>query len=253
MTDAELTERLQTNVLAFKHLQTRRGLLRHLRLPGVEAFCMPSRPQVLYFQQVYFTDAGALDGALPAVEDFFRRQGAKSWRVFVLPTQPEGGRVLGGAGYRPDERSAAMGALLEELPPTAPAAPLEADASLEALVAVNSAVWPEWSDVQRIWLGPPQVPVHALVAREGGRPLACGFALDVEDTAGVYMVATAPGARSRGLASELMHGLHAAARARGLRACVLQSTPAGYNLYRRLGYRDLGSWTVWSPRQAATG
>lgn len=248
MTDAELAERLHTNLLAFKHLQTRRGLLRHLAMPGVDAFCMPARPDALYFQQVYFTDAGALAQALPAVEDFFRRHGARSWRVFVLPTQEEGGRALGGAGYRPEERSSAMGALLEELPQTPPAVPLEAPGTLEALVAVNAAVWPEWADVQRSWLGPPRVPVHALVASEGGRPLACGFALDVEDTAGVYMVATAPGARSRGLASELMHGVHARARARGLRACVLQSTPAGYSLYRRLGYRDLGSWTVWTPR-----
>ncbi|HZI15907.1 MAG TPA: GNAT family N-acetyltransferase [Myxococcus sp.] len=248
MTDAELTVRLHANVLAFKRLQTARGLLRHLGLPGVDAFCMPARPEVLYFQQVYFTDAGALSQALPAVEDFFHGHGARAWRVFMLPGDLEAGRVLGGAGYRPEERSAAMGALLDELPRASPLVPLEAPETLETLVEVNAAVWPEWADVQRIWLGPPRVPVHALVAREGGRPLACGFALDVGDTTGVYMVATAPGARSRGLASELMHGVHAAARARGLTACVLQSTPAGYNLYRRLGYRDLGSWTVWGPR-----
>lgn len=250
MTDAELTTRLLTNVIAFKHLQKSRGMLRHLALPGVDAFCMPARPEVLYFQQVYFTDPGALARALPQVEDFFRGHGARAWRVFVLPGDTQGGRVLGGAGYRPEERSVAMGLLLEELPRRAPAVPLEAPETQEALVAINTAVWPEWSGVLTPWLGPPRVPVHTLVASEAGRPLAAGLALDVEDTAGMYMVATAPGARSRGLASELMHGLHEGARARGLKACVLQSTPAGYNLYRRLGYRDLGDWTVWAPPRA---
>jgi GNAT superfamily N-acetyltransferase len=248
MTDAELTSRLLTNVLAFKCLQTQRGLLRHLGLPGVDAFCMPAHPEVLYFQQVYFTGAEALAQALPAVADFFQGHGARAWRVFVLPGDMEAGRVLGGAGYRPEERSNAMGAPLDELPRTPPSVPLEPDESLEALVEVNAAVWPEWADVLDVWLGPPRVPVHALVARKDSRPLVCGFALDVGDSAGVYMVATALAGRGLGLGSELMHGVHAAARARGLTACVLQSTPAGYNLYRRLGYRDLGSWTVWGPR-----
>jgi GNAT superfamily N-acetyltransferase len=246
MTNAELTERLRTNVIAFRQLQVERGQLVHLGLPGVDAFCMPTHPGELHFQQAYFADAGALAGALPALEAFFRGQGVRAWRVLVMPGDAEGGRVLGGAGYRPDQHlTDAMGLALAEVPDVPPAIPLEAPDTQEDLVAVNTATWGDWGGTLEVWNRPPRLPVHTLVAREAGRPLACGFALDVGDTAGVYMVATAPEARGRGLATEVMRGLLAGARARGLKASVLQSTPQGLKVYRRLGYRELGGWVNW--------
>jgi GNAT superfamily N-acetyltransferase len=246
MTNAELTARLLTHVIAFKHLQRERGLLHHLGVPGVEAFCLPTHAGEPHFQQVYFTDAGALAGALPALADFYRARGVPAWRVAVLPGDTEGGRVLGGAGFRPDEHlSDAMGLVLAEVPHPPPAVPLEEDPTQEAMAAVNLAAWPDWVDVMDVWRGPPPLPVHTLVAREAGRPLACGFAMDRGDTAGVFMVATAPEARGRGLASEVMRGLLAGARARGLAASVLQSTPQGLGVYRKLGYRELGAWVNW--------
>ncbi|NMO19982.1 GNAT family N-acetyltransferase [Pyxidicoccus fallax] len=251
MTNAELTERLRVNVIAFRHLQRERGQLRHLGLPGVDAFSLPTLPGEAYFQQVYFADAGALSAALPALEDFYRGQGVAAWRVLVPPGHAEGGRLLGGAGYRPDEHlSDAMGLVLDDLPDVPPAIPLETPDTQEDLVAINVATYGDWGGAVAVWNRPPRLPVHTLVAREAGRPLACGFTLDVGDTAGVYMVATAPEARGRGLASEVMRGLLSDARARGMRASVLQATPQGMGVYRRLGYRDLGGWVSWEYRAA---
>ncbi len=245
MTNAELTARLRTSVIAFRHLQVERGQLRHLALPGVDAFCMPALPGELHFQQAYFAHAGALAPALPALEDFFRGQGVRAWRVVVTPEDAEGGRVLGGAGYRPDEKTTdAMGLVLAEVPDVPPAIPLEAPDTQEDLVALNATAWGEWSGLMDVW-NQGRLPVHTLVAREAGRALACGFAQDVGDTAGVFMVATAPEARGRGLATEVMRGLLAGARARGMAASVLQSTPQGRGVYQRLGYRELGAWVSW--------
>ncbi|WP_426756359.1 GNAT family N-acetyltransferase [Myxococcus sp. Y35] len=246
MTNAELTARLRTNVIDFKHLQRERGTLRHLGLPGVDAFCVPERPEHLRFHQAYFQDAGALAAALPALEDFFRGLGVPAWRVVVLPGDAEGRRVLEGAGYRPDAvRADAMGLVLEDIPDTRPDIPLEVSETQDDMVAINKRVWRPLGNQLDVWLRPPRLQVHTLVAKEAGVPLACGMARDVGDTTGIYMVATVPEARGRGLAAQVMHGLHHQARARGMEAAVLQATPEAKPLYQRLGYRDLGAWESW--------
>ncbi len=246
MTHAELTARLLTNVIDFKHLQRERGTLRHLGLPGVEAFCVPERPEHLRFQQVYFHDAGALAVALPTLEDFFRDLGIPAWRVALLPGDAEGRRVLEGAGFRPDAvRMDALGLALEDVPDTRPDFPLEASETQDDMVAINKRTWSALGGQLDVWLRPPRLEVHTLVAKEDGVPLACGMARDVGDTTGIYMVATVPEARGRGLAAQVMHGLHHHARARGMKAAVLQATPEAKPLYQRLGYRDLGAWENW--------
>ncbi|MBN8230474.1 GNAT family N-acetyltransferase [Corallococcus macrosporus] len=250
MTDAELTSRLHTNLIAFKRLQSERGSLRHLQLPGVEAFALPSYPDA-HFQQVLFTDVDALAAALPALTDFYRGLGLSRWRVTLTPGQRDATRVLGAKGYRPDFTVVAMGAWLHELPDAAPGVPVETVEDMGDLVEINIQTYgPEWRDILSVWRRPPlPVPVHTVVAKEHGKALSCGLAVDVADTAGVYLVATHPEARGLGLASAVMRGLISGARQRGCTATVLQSTPAGLRVYRHLGFRDLGPWEHWVPPQ----
>ncbi|AEI63385.1 GNAT family N-acetyltransferase [Corallococcus macrosporus] len=251
MTNAELSARLRTNVIAFRHLQRARGPLRHLGLPGVDAFCLPEHPEHPRAQQAFFQDAGALGAALPALEAFFRGLGIATWRVVVLPGDTEGRRVLADAGFRPDAvRLDAMGLALGDAPDAPPELALEASETQDDLVAINKRTWSALGGQLDVWLRPPRLPVHTLVAKEAGAPLACGTALDVGDTAGIYMVATMPEARGRGLAAQVMRGLHHQARARGMTAAVLQATPEARPLYQRLGYRDLGAWETWGPAGA---
>ncbi|GMU07562.1 GNAT family N-acetyltransferase [Corallococcus caeni] len=251
MTDAELTSRLLTNLIAFKRLQAERGSLRHLQLPGVDAFALPSY-QDAHFQQVLFTDADALAAALPAVTAFYRGLGLSRWRVTVTPGQRDALRVLGANGYRPDFTVVAMGAWLPELPDLAPGVPVETVEDMGDLVELNVQTYgQEWRDILSVWRRPPlPVPVHTVVARENGKALSCGLAVDVADTAGVYLVATHPEARGLGLASAVMRGLISGARQRGCTAMVLQSTPAGLRVYRHLGFRDIGAWEHWVPPRA---
>ncbi|WIG94347.1 GNAT family N-acetyltransferase [Myxococcus sp. SDU36] len=246
MTNAELSARLLSNVIAFKHLQRERGTLRHLGLPGVDAFCLPEHPEHARAQQVFFHDAGALRDALPALTDFYRRLDLPGWRVVLPPGDPEARRVLEAAGFGPDAvRMDAMGLALGDVPDVPPDISLEVSETQDDMVAINKRTWGQLGRQLDVWLRPPRLPVHTLVAKAAGVPLACGLARDVGDTAGIYMVATVPEARGQGLAAQVMRGLHHQARARGMTAAVLQATPEAKPLYQRLGYRDLGAWETW--------
>ncbi|MCY1040617.1 GNAT family N-acetyltransferase [Corallococcus sp. bb12-1] len=247
MTDAELTSRLHTNLIAFKGLQAERGALRHLHLPGVDAFALPAY-QDAHFQQVLFTQADALALAMPALRDFYRSLGLPRWRITLTPGQKDAKHVLAAHGYRFDFTIPAMGAWLKDLPDAEPGVPVESVEDMRDLVELNvSAYGAEWRDILSLWQRPPPRTVTTVVAKEAGRPMSCGLAVDVADTAGVYLVATHPEARGLGFATAVMRGLIARARARGCTATVLQSTAAGLRVYRHLGYRDLGEWEHWVP------
>jgi GNAT superfamily N-acetyltransferase len=250
VTDVELTARLRANLVAFKRLQVERGHLAHGAWPGVNAFALASRPRDLNLQQALYDDAALLADALPGVEQFYRAHGVPAWRV-LAPDSDRAGRILTRAGYRPEGALPAMGLALGDVRDLAPVTPLRELDHMNDVVALNVAAYgAEWADVLGAWGGPLPAGVYGLAADGPGGALAAGIALDVGDTAGIYLVATAPAARRRGLGTALMRGLLAAARRRGLAASVLQATDEGFGLYRRLGYRDLGIWTHWVRRRA---
>lgn len=248
MTDAELEARLRANIVAFKQFQASHGSLRSLTLPGLSAFAQPDHPQAMSQQQVFFHEAEALEAALPALEDFYRSLGVQLWRVWVPPGSPVG-PALERAGYRPEGSTPAMGVSLEDTPLAPPGIPLEQLATQEELIPLNAEAFGPSSSIElRAWHAQPYAHVRIRGVREAGQLVAGGMAFDVEDTAGIYLVATATTARNRGLASEVMRGLLLEARARNQRAAVLQSTTLGHGVYRRVGFRDLGAWVNWVRR-----
>lgn len=245
MTDAELTARLRANIVAYKQFQARHGSLRGLTLPGLSAFAQPHNPQVLSQQQVFFHDAQGLLAALPALDDFYQGLGVRRWRVWVPPGSPVG-PALERAGYRAEGSTPTMGTGLEDLPLTPPRLALEQLTTQQELIPLNAEAFGPAAGIElRAWQTRPHEHVHIRGVREAGRLVAAGMAFDVEDTAGIYLMATAPDARKRGLASEVMRGLLLDARARRQRAAVLQSTSLGHGVYLRAGFRDLGDWVNW--------
>ncbi len=245
MTDAELTARLRANIVAFKQFQASHGFLHSLSLPGLWAFAQPHFPQVLLQQQVFFQDDAALVAALPAIEDFYRRPSIPRWRVWVPPGSPAG-EALSRAGYHREGSFPPMGLGLLDTPLTPPSISLKQFPSQEELIPLNDeAFGPGLGMEFQPWHRQSYPHVHVLGAHEGERLAVGGMAFDVEDTAGIYLVATATTARGKGLATELVRGLLIAARARGRTAAVLQSTDMGYGVYRRVGFRDPGAWTGW--------
>jgi ribosomal protein S18 acetylase RimI-like enzyme len=64
---------------------------------------------------------------------------------------------------------------------------------------------------------------------------------------GVYNVATLPGSQRRGYGEAVMrHALDEARRQHGITRSVLQSTPAGFKLYERMGYRTVTKVAVYA-------
>ncbi len=64
---------------------------------------------------------------------------------------------------------------------------------------------------------------------------------------GVYNVATVPGHQRRGYGESVMrYALDAARREHGIERSILQSTPPGYRLYERMGYRTVTRVAVYS-------
>ncbi|WP_043435753.1 GNAT family N-acetyltransferase [Cystobacter fuscus] len=260
MTDAELTARLRANLLAFKAMQTRTTALRGLEMPGVRALCLPGRGVPLFQQQVLYAHPEALAPALPRLEAWYRDQHVPAWRVLVTPGDSHAESALAAAGYAPEGGMPAMGLCLAPTPPSRlpPGLCLESSEDPREVIELNRLCYPPGvMDFLGVWGGgsPPDVPLYGVLVREAGRVLSGGLALDLDDTAGVYMVATHPEARRRGLGARVMEALHARALARGRAASVLQSSEEGVAMYQHIGYRHLGTWVNWVRRagQAAPG
>ena len=69
----------------------------------------------------------------------------------------------------------------------------------------------------------------------------------------VQHVMTLPEARRRGIGAALVVGALHQARLAGYRLAILTTTPVGYGLYRRLGFREYGRWSgyLWRPDTAS--
>jgi GNAT superfamily N-acetyltransferase len=252
MTDAELTARLRANIHDFRALQAHTGPLRMLDLPGVRAFALPGQAANLFQQQVVYMDVRALAEALAPLEAWYRELGVRAWRVPVYPGDAAAEAVLARAGHRPEDSIPAMGLLLAHPPPRLPpGTTLEHPEDLDEVLRLNGLCYGRENVVYfDTWRPRPQFPARlsVVLVREAGRALACGVSFEQGDTSGIYLVATHPEARGRGLGSLVMQGLHADARARGCTVAVLQASAQGYGLYLRLGYRNLGHWTNWVRR-----
>lgn len=246
MTDAELAARLRANLVAYKQFQTERGTLRALTQPGAWAFAIPDQPDRAHPQQVLYTDTGSLRAALPAIEGFYRGLGVRFWRVLVPPGDSATEQLLDRAGYVPRDRQPAMGFRLADARLEAPRLKLERLETMRELVLLNVEAAGAGARIPILpWHSEPHASLHLLGVREDGRLISGGAAYDAGDTAGIYLMATTPSARGRGLASEVVRGLLLEAQARGMAAAVLQASALGHRAYQRVGFRDLETWTSW--------
>lgn len=74
-----------------------------------------------------------------------------------------------------------------------------------------------------------------------GRTVATSLLYLADGLAGIYCVATVPEERGKGLGAHVTAEALRAAHGVGYRVGVLQSSPAGHNVYLRLGFEDLGT------------
>lgn len=86
----------------------------------------------------------------------------------------------------------------------------------------------------------PKVRLHGLRGDDGAFASVL-LTVDVGDDVGINFTTTAAAARGRGFATRLALAVLADARERGARTASLQSTEAGRPLWRRLGFREVGT------------
>jgi ribosomal protein S18 acetylase RimI-like enzyme len=80
-----------------------------------------------------------------------------------------------------------------------------------------------------------------------GEPISTAAIVMGGDAMGVYNVATVPDHRRCGYGEAVMrHALADARNRHGVERALLQSTPAGYKLYRRMGFRTVTTVGVYS-------
>lgn len=90
----------------------------------------------------------------------------------------------------------------------------------------------------------PDAQARVAVARLDGRPAATALGCLTGEILGIYNVATLPEVRRRGLGLAATLAILRDGAARGARLAVLESTPEGLPLYRRLAFREVGRFDV---------
>ena len=84
-----------------------------------------------------------------------------------------------------------------------------------------------------------------VVAQHKGRPTSTALVHVSGRMAGIYNVATLPGARGRGLGAAATWAAVMAGREMGAEHATLQSSPSGYPVYARMGFVDVGRYEQW--------
>ena len=167
--------------------------------------------------------------AVTEVQSLYSRNAR--WALWTA--QPETAEVALAAGLAWDTATAAMICTLERLPP-APSLDVEAEADTSRVAVING-LSPEMVSGMR--------GLRAFVTGDD----TCGLLMFENDQdVNLGFVATAEGARGRGLATGLvLAALHEAAEA-GARTATLQATPAAVGLYAGIGFAPVGKWQEWT-------
>jgi GNAT superfamily N-acetyltransferase len=218
-----------------------------LELDGVTAAVVQDCPQRSVVNCVMYSDVGALGAALDRLTEEYERAGVRAWTVWVPEHDRQAAELLERAGHVLDARPAAMVRELESFEAAPSSLDLVAPDMVEA-ARVNDAAFGFAGDFERALRKLPPDPAHLYIARADGVPACTVLTYERDGECGVYLVATLPEARGRGLATALMSHALAEARERGCTTSSLQATLRGRPVYLRLGYSEIGAVHMWERR-----
>jgi ribosomal-protein-alanine N-acetyltransferase len=248
MDDGTLLQRLW---LGFARLQTLLGGQAAggtvLERPGVLASVVPVAPESPTLNAAIAL-APELDPAvLTELHETYRDSGVRRWGVWTDGNQAGVIAALEHFGLHLSTSSPGMGAAIADLQLNGHA-PAEAT-DLATVGRVNDLAYGNADGRLERTLAPlAPGPLRGYRADLGGEPAAAALALHHDEDCGVSFVATAPHARRRGLARDVMVRVALEAREDGRTSATLQATDLGEKLYTALGYRVVSDMQLWERR-----
>jgi ribosomal protein S18 acetylase RimI-like enzyme len=219
---------------------------------GIVASVAPSCPDRSIVNAVVYEDAGGLAAARAEIGRAYERAGVRAWTVWVPESDTATARLLRVAGHVLDGRPRAMSVELADADLDGGGTGLEWERTQDvaALASINEQAYgAPPGTFAAVMEALARSAASVYLARLDGDPAACLVTLQTDGDCGVYLVATAPSGRRRGLALGLMRQALLDAREAGASTSSLQATSAGQPLYARLGYRDLGVIEMWEHRR----
>ena len=224
-------------------------------IDGATAQVSPSAPEASLFNSVTYRDTAALRAALPELESVYADAGVRAWTVWAHESDVEVGELLRERGHVLDASPEGMGCALDELIAPEGVDELEYTESpaIEDLQLVLAEGYGLPLEVcRRVIASIPAGPTTLVgLAHLEGRPACTAQVTIAGEDAGVYAVATVPGARGQGLARRLQYALLRRAAALGARTTTLQASQMGRGVYAALGYSSFGPMNMWERRAAA--
>ena len=222
---------------------------------GVTACVSPARPERSVVNSVIYEDADALVAALPALRVVYDDAGITAWTVWVRPGDAVAAAALEEAGHVLDATPRLMAAELAAMDlDERVALDLDPEPSFADVAHINDAAYglPPQGSFDAVLRDPAGPGWHVHVARADGASAACLLTRMHDADCWIGLVATAPAARGRGLATELLRGALLQAREAGAQTTSLESTKLGRGVYARVGYEDLGELQMWERRRSAS-
>jgi ribosomal protein S18 acetylase RimI-like enzyme len=217
--------------------------------PGVVASVVPAAPDSPTLNAAVAVEPDEAVDALDELAERWALAGVRRWGIWLDPSARAVVRALQRGGLTMTASAPGMGAELDaiwvperngSLPP----------ADLSTVGRVNDLAYGNVDGRLERTLTPlPSGVLHGYQATLAGEPASVALALHLGEDCGISFVATAPAARRRGLATQVMHQALADARTAGLTSTTLQATDAGERLYRSLGYRRLCDMQLWERRR----
>jgi GNAT superfamily N-acetyltransferase len=223
--------------------------MRAVEQEGLIATITPAAPERSVVNDVVYWDATALAAAYDDIDAAYARAGIHAWTVWVPDTDPATADALAARGHSLDADPEAMVLDLDGVERPSEPSGFSRDVDPLTIARVNDAAYGLPGSFERALARmTANDGLYLYGAGDGGAPSSCLMAFDHGDDCSIWLVATLPDARGRGLAGALMGHALADARDRGRTTSTLQATDLGRPVYERLGYRSLGEIQMWEKR-----
>jgi GNAT superfamily N-acetyltransferase len=224
---------------------------RVVKRDGVVAAIVPAVPGRSLFNSVFYDDGEALLESLPELAAAYEEAGVIAWTVWVPEADRETAAALERAGHALDGNPRDMGMELSALRDPGPDPELEIveREDYATLARINEIAYGDppgdYNVVERTKVPDFRIYFGRL---DGADVATVGIAAHHGDAI-VEWVAVLPEARGRGISGRLLARALSDAREAGLETTTLQSSPLGYPVYVKLGYRDYGVVQMWERRR----